>query len=57
MKANDWTAPSGIDIRGLVWGLLTVARAYTPSNLDEAAAVKMLVIDGETFFEATEPED
>ena len=57
MKADDWTAPSGIGIRELVWGLLTVARAYTPSNLDEDGAVKMLVIDGEEFFEATEPED
>ena len=57
MKADDWTAPSGIDIRALVWGLLTVARAYVPSTDDEDAAVKMLVIDGEKFVEATEPED
>ena len=57
MKANDWTAPSGIDIRGLVWGLLTVARAYTPSNLHEDGAVQMLISDAEKFFEATEPED
>ena len=57
MKADDWTAPSGIDIRALVWGLLTVARAYTPSNLDEDGAVQMLIIDGEKYFEATESED
>ncbi len=57
MNADVWTAPSGIDIRGLVYGLLTVARAYVPTTDDEDAAVKMLVIDGEDFFEATEPED
>jgi len=57
MKADDWTSPSGIDIRALVWGLLTVARAFTLSNLDEDGAVQMLIIDGEKFFEATESED
>ena len=53
MEAIDWIASSGIGIRELVWGLLTVARAYEPATEDEAAAVKMLMIDGEEFLEAT----
>jgi hypothetical protein len=53
-NANDWTAASGIDIRQLVWGLLTVAKAYTPETGDEDASVKMLIIDGEDFLRATE---
>jgi hypothetical protein len=54
MEPNDWTAPSGIDIRQLVWGLLTVARAYEPTTDDGDAAVKMLIIDGKHFLRMTE---
>jgi hypothetical protein len=54
-NANDWNADSGIDIRQLVYGLLTVARAYTPETEDEDAAVKMLIIDAKDFLTATEP--
>jgi hypothetical protein len=57
MTADDWVASSGIDIRQLVWGLLTVARAYEPTNIDEDGAVGMLIIDGDDFLRATEPED
>jgi hypothetical protein len=55
MNADDWYAASGIDIRQLVYGLLTVARAYTPETRDEDGAVRMLIIDGENFLKATEP--
>jgi hypothetical protein len=57
METNDWYAPSGIDVRQLVWGFLTVARAYTPENTDEDGAVRMLIIDGEDFLKNTEPMD
>jgi hypothetical protein len=56
MNADDWIASSGIDVRQLVWGLLTVARAYEPTNEEENAHVQMLMIDGMDFLEATEPE-
>jgi hypothetical protein len=54
MEAQDWTAPSGIGIRELVWGLLAVARAHEPASEQEAAAVMVLMVDGEMFLEATE---
>ena len=54
-NANDWNANSGINIRQLVYGLLTVARAYTPETEEEDAAVRMLIIDAEDFLTATEP--
>lgn len=57
MEADNWTAPSGLDVRHLVWALLAVARAFEPITEIEAASVKMLLIDGEMFLEATEPED
>jgi hypothetical protein len=55
MEAHEWSAPSGISVRELVWGLLTVARAYEPvKHSEESAAVAMLIIDGEDFLKATE---
>ena len=54
METQDWTAPSGIDIRELVWGLLAVARAFEPVTEEEAAAVAMLLVDGRKFLEETE---
>ena len=57
MEADNWQADSGIDIRELVWGLLTVANAYTPANSDEDGAIQMLIIDGENFLQATEQND
>lgn len=57
MDADNWTAPSGIEIRELVWGLLTVARRYMPETEEEDAGVQMLLIDGHDFVEATRPAD
>ena len=57
MEADNWTAPSGIGIRELVWGLLTVARRYMPETGEEEAGVEMLLLDGDDFLEATRPED
>lgn len=57
MNADDWRGPSGIDVRQLIWGLLTVAKAYEPTTVDEDGAVRMLIVDGEHFLRATEPED
>ena len=54
METNPWQADSGINIRELVWGLLTVADAYTTTDSDEEIAVKMLISDGEAFLQATE---
>jgi hypothetical protein len=56
MEASNWTAPSGIDIRELVWSLLVLAENYEAASEDDAAAVTMLIIDGEKFLEATEEE-
>jgi hypothetical protein len=55
--ADDWVADSGIGIRELVWGLLTVARAYEAESEEEDAHVQMLIIDGEDFLKKTEPEE
>ena len=54
METNDWTAASGIDIKELVWGLLSVARAFEPVTEEEAAVVRMLITDGEKFLAETE---
>jgi len=56
MSADDWMAGSGIGIRELVYGLLTVAKAYEADTEDEDAAVKMMMIDGMHFLEETEPD-
>jgi hypothetical protein len=51
-SADDWVADSGIGVRGL----LSVARAYEAQDEEEAAAVKMLIVDGNDFLKRTEPE-
>ena len=56
MDTTDWIAPSGIDIRELVYGLLSVAHAYEPMTEDEDGAVRMLIVDAMDFLEKTEPE-
>jgi len=53
MNTDDWQADSGINIRELVYGLLTVAHAYIPETEEEEAGVKMLIIDGDDFLAAT----
>jgi hypothetical protein len=55
MITDDWVADSGIDVRQLVYGLLTVAKAYKAETVDEDGAVGMLIVDGEDFLRATEP--
>ena len=55
--ADNWQSSSGIDVRQLVYGLLTVARAYEPETVDEDGAVRMLIVDGEAFLNKTEPEE
>jgi len=56
MNADDWVADSGIDVRQLVWGLLSIAKAHEADSDEEAAAVEMLMIDGMHFLEETEPD-
>jgi hypothetical protein len=56
MEAHDWTSASGLDVRALVSGLISVARAFEPRTEEEAAVVAMLMIDGRKFLEETEEE-
>jgi hypothetical protein len=56
MDADNWIAPSGIGIRDLVWSLLALVEAFEPATEQEAAVVAMLLVDGESFLEATETE-
>jgi len=53
MNTNDWRADSGINIRELVYGLLSVARRYTSETDEEETGVKILIIDGDDFSAAT----
>lgn len=57
MNTDDWVADSGIGIRELVWGLLTIARAYNVESEEENAHVQTLIIDGKDFLRKTEPEE
>jgi len=53
MNTDNWRADSGITIRELVYGLLTVARRHLPETDEGEAGVKMLIIDGDDFLAAT----
>jgi hypothetical protein len=45
-----------MDIRALVWGLLSVAETFEPRTEEESAVVAMLMVDAEKFLAATEEE-